>query len=158
MNTTVNDMVAEIVTLPRRFHKQRDKSMVTLLQETGYFELHDLVTENDIHVALVKDPDCVPEWIQLSEDQRTSSGWYISRNDEGLFEVGFFDINADPHSSNRVQYENVIDACAAFIKHDIELIRIVGLEYIHEQKEKLERKQAFKARNLAKLKAQPKRK
>ena len=59
---------------------------------------------------------------QYFSDKRTSSGWYIRLNDEELYEVGYFDIKAD-HDRNRVQYENAINACAAFIKHEIESIR-----------------------------------
>ena len=43
-------------------------------------------------------------------------------HDEGLYETGYFDIAA-PSDTNRVQYDNAIDACAAFIKHEIESIR-----------------------------------
>ena len=57
------------------------------------------------------------------EDQRCSSAWYFTLNDEGLYETGYFDIKSVPNDTNRVQYENAIDACAAFIKHQIESIR-----------------------------------
>ena len=62
------------------------------------------------------------EWMQYYSDKRTSSGRYIRLNDEELYEIGYFDIKAD-HDTNRVQYKDAIDACAAFIKHEIESIR-----------------------------------
>jgi hypothetical protein len=88
-------------------------SVVALLKETGYFELHDQVSVSDIREALTRDPASVQEWMQYSEDQRCP-GWYLTLNDEDLYEVGFFDDNADSHYSHRVQYKKAIDACAVF--------------------------------------------
>ncbi len=123
MNTINNvDIAMQIVTMPRRFHRLGNISIFSLLEATGYFELHDQVSESDIRVALLRDPECVQEWMQYCSDKRTSSGWYIRLNDEELYEIGYFDIKAD-HDTNRVQYENAIDACSAFIKHEIESIR-----------------------------------
>ena len=119
------DIAKEIVTIPRKFHT-RDMSVFDLLKETGYCELHDQVLVSDIRKALARDPACVQEWMQYSDDQRCSSSWYFGfDDDEGRYEVGFFDIKADPNSSNRVQYENATDACAAFIKHQIEALQTV---------------------------------
>ena len=126
MNTINNVEIAmQIVTMPRRFHSLGNISIFSLLEETGYFELHDQVSESDIRVALLLDPECVQEWMQYCSDKRTSSGWFIRLNDEELYEVGYFDIKAD-HDTNRVQYKDAIDACAAFIKHEIESIRAGG--------------------------------
>jgi len=101
-----------------------DKSPFTLLRETGYFELHDQVSVNDIREAFTRDPACVQEWMQYVDDLRCSSSWYFDfDNDENQYEVGFFDIKTDPNRSHRVQYENATDACAAYIKHEIESIR-----------------------------------
>ena len=109
--------------MPRKFHT-RATSIFDLLKETGYFELHNGVSVSDIRNALARDPACVQEWMQYIDDQRCSSSWYFVLNDEGLYEVGFYDSNADPARSNQVvQYENAMDACAAFIKHQIESIR-----------------------------------
>jgi hypothetical protein len=123
MNTINNiDVATQIVTIPRRMHSE-DKSPFALLKETGYFELHDQISEEDIRTALLCCPACIRVWMQYSEDQRSSNGWYFALNDEGLYETGHFDIESVPNDTNRVQYENAIDACAAFIKHEIESIR-----------------------------------
>jgi hypothetical protein len=114
-------MVAEIVTLPRRFQSPGAVSMFTLVEATGYFRLHDQISEADIRAALVRFPECVQEWFHYSEDKRTS-GWYLTENDEGCYETGFV-VDAHTHT-NRVQYENATDACASFIKHELESIRL----------------------------------
>ena len=115
------DIATEIVTLPQRFHSLGNISIFSLLEATGYFGLHDQIFEDDIRAALLRCPECVQEWMQYAEDKRTSSGWYVTQNDEGCYETGYI---ADARvRTNRVQYENATDACAAFIKHEIESIR-----------------------------------
>lgn len=124
MNAINNvDIAMQIVTMPRRFHSLGNISIFSLLKETGYFELHDQISEEDIRTALLCCPECIREWMQYSEDQRSSNAWYFTLNDEGLYETGHFDIKSVPNDTNRVQYANAIDACAAFIKHEIESIR-----------------------------------
>jgi hypothetical protein len=123
MNLNKNDMALQIASLPQRFHSLGNVSMFSLLEATGYLGLHEQISETDIRKALVSCPECVQEWMQYSEDQRSSSAWYFTLNDEGLYETGHFDIKSVPNDTNRVQYENAIDACAAFIKHVIESIR-----------------------------------
>jgi hypothetical protein len=122
MNFNIADIATQIVTIPRRMHSE-DKSPFALLKETGYFELHNEISVSDIRNALARDPARVQEWMQYIDDQRCSSSWYFVLNDEGLYEVGFYDSNTDPARSNQVVYENAMDACAAFIKHQIESIR-----------------------------------
>jgi len=123
MNFNKADIATQIVTLPQTFHSLGNVSIFTLLKATGYFELHDRISEDDIRTALLCCPECVQEWMQYIDDQRCSSSWYLVLNDEGLYEVGFYDSNTDPARSNQVVYENAMDACAAFIKHQIESIR-----------------------------------
>ena len=121
MKPNKSDIVAQIVALPGTFHSLGEVSMFSLLQQTGYFELHDQISEGDIRAALLRCTECVQEWMQYAEDKRTPSGWYVTENDEGCYETGYI---ADAHTrTNRVQYENAIDACAVFIKREIESIR-----------------------------------
>jgi hypothetical protein len=117
-----NVLLAQIVTLPRRFHSLGNVSMFSLLEATGYFELHDQISEGDIRAALLHCPECIEEWMQYSEDKRTSSGWYVTQDDEGCYETGYI---ADASTrTKRIQYESLVDACAFFIKHEIEEIRL----------------------------------
>lgn len=122
MNINTAKIATEIVTIPRKFHVG-DMSVFALLEATGYFKLHDQIAEDDIRAALMHCPECVQEWMQYVEDKRMSSGWYFTLNDEDLYETGYFDIKSVPNDTNRVQYENAMDACAAFIKHEIESVR-----------------------------------
>ena len=66
MNTINNvDIAMQIVTMPRRFHSLGNISIFSLLEETGYFELHDQISEDDIRTALLCCPECVQEWMQV---------------------------------------------------------------------------------------------
>ena len=133
------DMAKHIVTIPRRFHALGTVSIFSLLESTGYFELHDQLSESDIRNAVAHDPECVQEWMQESEDQRCSAAWYFVLNEEGCYEVGYFDMKADPNTTNRVQYENAIDACAAFIMHNIEDMRSYRLQQQQRRQQRRQR-------------------
>ena len=117
-----NNMLDLIATLPRRFHTLGDVSIFSLVKASGYFESHEQISEADIRAALARCPGCIREWMQYSEDKRTSSGWYLTHTDEGCHEVGYITERAD--CQQRVAYSNCTDACAAFIKHELESIRI----------------------------------
>ena len=117
-----SDMLEQIATLPRRFHSLGDVSILSLVKASGYFGPHDQVSEADIRAALARCPECIREWLQYSEDKRTSSGWYLTHNDEGFYEVGYITEHAE--RQQRLVYSNCTDACAAFIKHELENIRL----------------------------------
>ena len=74
-----SDTVGQLVTLPRRFHSLGNVSMFSLLEVTGYFGLHEQVSEVDIRAFLVRCPECVQEWFQYSEDKRTSRGGMLRK-------------------------------------------------------------------------------
>jgi hypothetical protein len=96
--------------------------MFSLLKATGYFEHYDQISETDIRAALIQRPGCVQEWLQQSEDKRTSAGWYVMQNDEGCYEVGY--VTERGELEQRVAYADRLDACAAFVKREIEGIRL----------------------------------
>jgi hypothetical protein len=77
MNFNKADIAQQIVTLPRTFHSLGNISIFSLLEETGYLELHNQVSVSDIRNALARDPACVREWMQYIDDQRCSSSWYF---------------------------------------------------------------------------------
>jgi hypothetical protein len=110
-------MLIELVRLPRRFNVS-SMSMYELLRQTGYFQLCDEVSEADIRETLVQHPECVDEWISYSQDKRTSSGWYIKQEDSTIYKVGCFLPKGG--KSIETSYVNRTDACAAFIKHELE--------------------------------------
>lgn len=117
---SIDSTVHEVLDLPRNFYGRGDASMFTLLQESGYFSVHEQVTESAIHDALRGRPQLVNDWIDLSESRRASSGWYLRRAGAKGYQVGHFPDN-EP-----VDYVDGLTACAAFIKREIEDIRTDG--------------------------------
>jgi hypothetical protein len=51
MNFNNAGVAKQIVTLPRTFHSLGNVSIFALLEATGYFKLHDQISEADIRAA-----------------------------------------------------------------------------------------------------------
>jgi hypothetical protein len=96
--------------------------MYSLLKESGYFEMHDQIGEIELYEALNKHLECVDQWLTLSESKRVSSGWYFEDNTNGTYSVGYY-----PQQKNLTpaEYFDKVKACAAFIKREIEDIRVI---------------------------------
>lgn len=118
MNT--NDMISNIVSLPEKFESIGDISIYSLLKEMGYFEIYDQINEADILDRLIKNPEYINQWLNWSEDKRSSSGWYFKKNENDNYIVGYFSIKED---HKIMEYSNIKEACASFIKREIEEIR-----------------------------------
>jgi len=112
-------IIKNILFLPAKFYTE-NSSIYSLLKESGYFEIHDNIKENDILKALFEYPECVENWLLLSENKRTTSGWFFKQNEVGKYVVGFFPANGD---IKHKEYADIKEACAAFIKREIEDIR-----------------------------------
>jgi len=115
----INRIIDEIIFLPERFHLE-NKSILTLLKETGYFEHFDSVNETDISERLAIYPRCIEKWMILSLDNRTGQGWGISDDESGKYSVWYYPPQED---LPLIEFDNIQKACATFIKLEIESIR-----------------------------------
>lgn len=113
-----SNIADELILLVRRFHESGTKSLHSLLEETNYSKLKLQVGARDIQEALTAKPECVPEWMQYSEDKRCSSGWYFQKEGTGEFVVGYLTDESIGEPSE--YYADALQACAAFIKHEID--------------------------------------
>jgi hypothetical protein len=116
MNET--DIVEVLIGLPRSFNIAGTKSISSLLTESGYCDYHDRISELLIASALSHKPELINEWLAYSEDKRASSGWYIKQDKSDAFIVG--DLTA---GGRVIEYHDKINACAVFIKQEVETIR-----------------------------------
>jgi hypothetical protein len=109
-------MIEEIIFLPNKFQEGND-TIYTLLKNTGYFDNKNEVNESDIYEALLKNQECINQWIIFSEDNRSSPSWYIIEYKKGKYTVGFYpeDKNLKP-----VDYKDKALACAKFVKRKID--------------------------------------
>jgi hypothetical protein len=115
----VNDTIKGLIYLPSKFNNAGNISIYDLLKETGYLEKYEKVSVEEIRNGLARCAECVEDWIVYSEDKRSSSGWYFKKKDNKRFVVGCIDLNGN---STHNEYENGVDACAIFIKHEIDEI------------------------------------
>jgi hypothetical protein len=121
----IEDVIQKIISLPKVFNDLSDVSIFELIKETGYFQMHDQILEQNIREELNRHPEYVKEWLNYSEDKRSDSGYYFKQDDRDNYVVGYYD------KKNRKQpkriYTNQIEACASFVKNEIEDIRIRAL-------------------------------
>lgn len=114
-------VINKIVSLPQEFHFRNNTSMLSLLRETRYFEAFNEIDVDDIEKALKNRHNFVQDWLQLSEDKRTRTGWFFKRHESNRhFVVGFA---SNGVQMNVTEFANIYEACAYFIKMEIEDIR-----------------------------------
>ncbi len=116
----INKIILKIIPLPATYHLVRNQSIYSLLQETGYFEMHDQGDELKILGMITVHPEYIKDWLQYSDDKRTSSGWYFRETDNGRSIVGYY---PDMTDKKFKVYSNINEACATFIKLELEQIR-----------------------------------
>lgn len=115
------DIATTILFLPSRFNSSgNDQSIYSLLQATGYFELYDQIQEDQILEALYDHLECADQWMKWSEDKRSASGWYFIQNEQGSYVVGYYPEQDDLET---IEYIDKTEACALYIKREIEEIR-----------------------------------
>jgi hypothetical protein len=115
-----NQIIKSIMSLPEKFYSEQNESIYTLLKETGYFELHAEINEKDIFDLLIQYPEHIKQWLNWSENKRSSSGWYFKESENQKYIVGSFPDNGKLKTS---EYTNAAEACSFFIKREIEDIR-----------------------------------
>ena len=120
MEKIVN-IILKIISLPVAFYEVGDKSFYELLKETKYFEYFDNIFEDSIANVLLNNPAYIEKWLEWSEDKRSSDGWYFVINNNEKFEVGR--INEDGKKGQYLEFSDKRNACAAFIKREIDELR-----------------------------------
>ena len=115
----IEQIIDEIIKLPINFHAKGNKSIYSQLKETGYFEEYDNIDEEKILDELRKQASFTDNWFDWSADKRTN-GYYFKQNEKGKYCVGFYPLNSN---NNEIEFVSILDACAFFIKHEIEEIR-----------------------------------
>ena len=121
MKEKIRSAIKKIVYIPHN-HYNGDKSELTLLDESGYFELYNKINEEEIMAILRLHPHLITEWLGLSEDSRSSNRWNFWKSEDGKYHVG--------HWPESEQFESINSTdefygCAAYIKRHIESIRIL---------------------------------
>lgn len=117
----IKEILTSIIFLPKSLYDNENISAYSLLKASGYFEFHEAIGEKDIFNALIKNPECLSQWLVYSEDRRSTHSWYFTQQiEKGTYIVGFYPPQKDVKET---EYSNIVEACAAFIKKHIELMR-----------------------------------
>jgi hypothetical protein len=112
----IDEVVSEVVNITKKFSLRDDVSIYQLLKDSGYFENYFDISIYRIKKELEFHPELVQFWINYSEDKRTSGGWYFKK-DNNTFKVG------NLIKKSEMLFIDSADACAVFIKNEIEEIR-----------------------------------
>jgi hypothetical protein len=115
-------MINEIISFPGEFHRLGNISINSFLKDIGYFKNHNQVQEENLTNALIDNPKYIDQWLVWSEDKRVSSGWYFKQRENGVYVVGYYPKN---ERFSEIEFDDVTNACAAFIKRAIEDVRSV---------------------------------
>lgn len=114
-------VIKKIIFLPIEFGKtDNNQSIYTLLQNTGYFDVYNKITENVILQELINHLDCIEYWLAWSEDKRSANGWYFLKKDKNTYVVG--NIGSSGQINKEFDFDDVAKACSVFIKKEIESI------------------------------------
>ena len=108
----IDDAIQQICNLPAIF-RGGDKSSHTLVRESG-IDVRSLSADSVIAV-LRSTPDLVREWLQWSEDKRSSPGYYFLA-ERKCYVVGYYP------GHERVEFDDPIVACADFLIKEVNTI------------------------------------
>ena len=123
MEKQIYEMVKKLVHIPDDFNRRRDVSEVVLVFESGYLERHNEIDEDTIAEVLREYPDLIRIWMQWSEDKRSLPTWHFFWDkDENYYYV---DYSAPGKENQHVRTQDGFQACAAFIKREIETDKIL---------------------------------
>lgn len=117
---SLSQVIRDVISLPERFHSQGNLSSYTLLQESGYFALHDKISETEIYEEISRHSEYINAWLSWSENKRSETGWFFRQNELGVYLVGWY---GPLGIISEISYVDKIQACSVFIKHEIEEIR-----------------------------------
>jgi len=119
MTAEIKRVIEAIVQIPHDFHTLKNKSKITLLKESGYYDFYEQITVDEIVEILKEKPHIIPEWLQWSEDQRCTPTTYFTKGEEWCF-IGHIPYDKD---FKEINTKDVFFACASFVKLQVEQTR-----------------------------------
>jgi hypothetical protein len=119
MNGEIKRVIERIVQIPHDVNTVKNKSTMTLLKESGYYDFYEQITVDEIVEILRGTPQLVSEWLQWSDDQRSTPTTYFTKGEEWCF-IGHTPYDKD---FEEVNTKDEFLACASFIKLQVEKIR-----------------------------------
>ena len=122
MTEDIKRTIKKLINLPFDFYLKANIFQLALVRESGYFELYEQIHEDDISAMLHLQPELIDQWLQWSDDNRSSSRWGFGRSERGKCLVGHW---PEGEEFDDIETSNQFYACAAYIKGDLESIRLL---------------------------------
>jgi len=121
-----NEIASAIARLPLELQLCPDGlSTSEYIRRCLYPEIREAVDVVSLKYVLSQDLSLVDLWLVYSSDKRTGSGWFFRRTTNNLFEVGHY--NASGHYDQSSVFDSSLDACAVYIKHEVDEILALHL-------------------------------
>src|ERR1043166_4971075 len=102
----------------------RGFSIAHQLHRIRYADIRPLLTEERLEARLAWEPALLDQWLQFSDDKRTSGGWYLGKG-SGTWIVGRCSrrgaIHTEPES-----FPAGARACAAYVLRELDFWQDVG--------------------------------
>lgn len=117
---TLNEIIEAIIGLPSNYIAC-NTSPWEFLKKSGYFAEHEQISDEIIRQKLAEHPERVNEWVNYSENKRSTPGWFLKTDDKRSYIVGYIDSQSRITEQN--EFVDPITACAKFIKKEIEAMR-----------------------------------
>lgn len=92
--------------------------MVQLVRESGFKESPEALALTSVRDYLSNHMHLIDAWTRLSDDKRTTSGWYFVERSKLLFEVGHYP------NGPRLSFNDRAHACAEFIVREVNAIAV----------------------------------
>jgi hypothetical protein len=126
------EIITKLCEMPHEFHTRQNISMFNLFLSSGYMEIPDRITTQDLESHLRQFPELINDWQQLSWDNRGHPAWYLdSRNNESNYDSGDWIVGFDL-GHKIYEFNNAYQACALYIKQESEQLREMVIRKAHQ--------------------------
>jgi hypothetical protein len=106
-------VVEKVCRVPDLLKVERNKSVLDLVADSGYFEQPDALTVEGVSAYLRDHSELIHSWLLYSSDKRTGSGWYFDEPRPGEYVVGYYP------GGPRGEFHDATSACAEFIWREL---------------------------------------
>lgn len=110
--------IIRLISIPCEYVQRGNISLCGLVKESGYLDVCDQISAQDIREVLLSHTDYVGVWLGYSADKRGTPSWYFLFNKENKYIVGYY----GEQEVIEAIYDDGFLACACFIKHELDHI------------------------------------
>ncbi len=105
--------IPKLIQIPKALKTNENSTVVSLVKESGFKSIHSESLRDELREYLECHPEFIEDWIGFSEDQRSSPSWFLMREPNGQYELGWF--ATDCGKTRQEWFDSGAQACAEFI-------------------------------------------